>query len=120
SGGGSVRWYLCGRVLTSKRLRSRIRIEIRIPRAGYLRRSIRAAYFCALPTEALGCDLAAEDVGGARFCRTGAHKIAGGAVPRGAALCAPVVQSLPPPTPQGRGCRTSRPRPWCGVGVVAR
>src|SRR5690606_11359556 len=50
----------------------------------------------------------------------GAHKIAGGAVPHGAALCAPATKSLPPPTPHGRGCRTSRPRPGCGVGVVAR
>src|SRR5690606_39303015 len=49
-----------------------------------------------------------------QFCRTGAHRIAGGAVPNGAALCAPVVQSLPPPTPHGRGCRTSRPRPFRG------
>src|SRR5690554_5829391 len=51
---------------------------------------------------------------GFKFCRKGAHEIAGGAVPHGAALCAPVVQSLPPPTPQGRGCRTSRLRPFRG------
>src|SRR5690606_16816106 len=41
----------------------------------------------------------------------GAHEIAGGAVPNGAALRAPATKSLPPPTPHGRGCRTSRPRP---------
>src|SRR5690606_23334754 len=47
----------------------------------------------------------------------GAHEIAGGAVPRGAALCAPATKSLPPPTPHGRGRRTSRPRPFRGWAI---
>src|SRR5690606_14537471 len=48
------------------------------------------------------------------FCRRAQVKQTGGAVPHGAALCAPATKSLPPPTPQGRGRRTSRPRPFRG------
>src|SRR5690606_19548419 len=57
--------------------------------------------------------------GGFTFAGRAQVKQTGGAVPHGAALCAPATKSPPPPTRHGRGCRTSRPRPWCGVGVMA-
>src|SRR5690606_33342227 len=49
-----------------------------------------------------------------RFSGKGALSRSRGAVPHGAALCAPATKSLPPPTPHGRGRRTSSPRPFRG------